>query len=268
MFSATYTSEVKELSREFLKKPKVIQVARESSPVELIDQSVVPVDRARRRELLSHLIGRENWQQVLVFTRTKHGANRLADQLDRDGLKVAAIHGNKTQSSRLKSLEAFKKGKVQVLVATDIAARGIDIKHLPHVVNFDLPQVAEDYVHRIGRTGRAGCPGHAISLVSPDDRRLLWAIERLIGSKIKENHVEGYKLDPKVWEAEPAKKSKPRPPRGRAKKPFKSGPKKPFKSDRASAKTKKPSQSSSSSSSRQRRSVAPRAKRAGAQWKS
>ena len=148
----------------------MIEVARRNATVEIITQKVYPVDRDRKRDLLAHLIKTQNWHQVLVFTRTKHGANKLAEQLNKDGITALAIHGNKSQSARTRALADFKAGDLQVLVATDIAARGIDIDQLPHVVNFDLPNVPEDYVHRIGRTGRAGATGEAISLVCVDEK--------------------------------------------------------------------------------------------------
>jgi ATP-dependent RNA helicase RhlE len=162
LFSATFSKEIKQLANEFLNSPLEIQVAGQNITAEQISQVVHPVDRNRKRELLSHMIGEGNWRQVLVFTRTKHLANRLAEQLQRDGLSSAAIHGNKTQGARTRALADFKKGDVRVLVATDIAARGLDIEQLPHVVNFELPNVPEDYVHRIGRTGRAGLNGEAV----------------------------------------------------------------------------------------------------------
>jgi ATP-dependent RNA helicase RhlE len=168
LFSATYSDEIKRLASDLLDKPELIEVARRNTAAETVEQRVYPVDKGRKRELLSHLIGSNNWRQVLVFTRTKHGANRLAQQLEQDGLTAAAIHGNKSQGARTRALAGFKNGEVRVLVATDIAARGLDIDQLPHVVNFELPNVAEDYVHRIGRTGRAGNEGEAISLVCVD----------------------------------------------------------------------------------------------------
>src|SRR5262249_38578269 len=158
----------------------------------LIAQVAHPVSKEGKRHLLAHLVKENNWQQVLVFCRTKHGANRLAQQLERDGIETAAIHGNKSQPQRMKALSRFKNLELQVLVATDIAARGIDIEALPHVVNYDLPHVPEDYVHRIGRTGRAGESGHAVSLVSGEDRGLLRDIERLIGKKIDERVIPGF----------------------------------------------------------------------------
>ncbi|MEO0374864.1 MAG: helicase-related protein, partial [Cyanobacteria bacterium P01_A01_bin.17] len=161
-------------------------------------QTIHPVDSKRKRELLSFLIGSRNWQQVLVFTRTKHGANRLAQQLEKDGITTAAIHGNKSQGARTRALANFKQGSVRVLVATDIAARGLDIDQLPHVVNFDLPNVPEDYVHRIGRTGRAGNEGQAVSLVCVDEHKFLRDIERLIKRNIDRETIPGYEPDPSI----------------------------------------------------------------------
>jgi len=157
---------------------------------------VLPVDRGRKRELLSKLIREGKWSQVLVFTRTKHGANRLAEQLEKDGIDSAAIHGNKSQGARTKALADFKAGQVRVLVATDIAARGLDIDQLPHVVNYELPMVAEDYVHRIGRTGRAGATGEALSLVCADERKLLAGIEKLLKRTVEKRVVPGFEPDP------------------------------------------------------------------------
>ncbi|MEA3097367.1 DEAD/DEAH box helicase, partial [Caballeronia mineralivorans] len=180
LFSATFSDEIKTLADSLLDRPALIEVARRNSTVEAIAQKIHPVDRDKKRELLTHLIRQNNWFQVLVFTRTKHGANRLAEQLTKDGISALAIHGNKSQSARTRALAEFKDNTLQVLVATDIAARGIDIDQLPHVVNFDLPNVPEDYVHRIGRTGRAGATGEALSLVCVDEHQLLKDIERLI----------------------------------------------------------------------------------------
>jgi ATP-dependent RNA helicase RhlE len=202
LFSATFSQEIKSLAAEFLHKPSEIQVTPENSAVKLVSQIIYPVDKKRKRELLSHKIGEENWQQVLVFTRTKHVANKLAEQLGTDGITAAAIHGNKSQGARTKALADFKAGRVRVLVATDIAARGIDINKLPHVVNFELPNVAEDYVHRIGRTARAGEEGHAISLVCVDELKLLRDIEKLLGSDIEKVNVPGYDVNPLI-KAEP-----------------------------------------------------------------
>jgi ATP-dependent RNA helicase RhlE len=196
LFSATFSDEIKALADNLLNAPAMIEVARRNSTVEMIQQMVHPVDRERKRELLSHLISTQRWQQVLVFTRTKHGANKLAEQLNDDGITALAIHGNKSQSARTRALAEFKDGALNVLVATDIAARGIDIDQLPHVVNYDLPNVPEDYVHRIGRTGRAGATGEAVSLVSVDDRAFLRDIERLIKREIPERVVEGFTPDP------------------------------------------------------------------------
>lgn len=192
LFSATFSSEIRKLSAGLLDKPVNIDVAPRNTTAERISQLVHPVDKGNKRALLSWLIGSNNWQQVLVFTRTKHGANRLAQQLQRDGLTSAAIHGNKSQGARTRALSEFKSGKVRVLVATDIAARGLDIEQLPHVVNFELPNVPEDYVHRIGRTGRAGMEGEALSLVSKDENGLLRDIERLLGKKITRQVIEGF----------------------------------------------------------------------------
>lgn len=192
MFSATFSPQIKRLADHLLNSPVLIEVTRRNSAAERVSQVVHPVDRQRKRELLSFMIGSHNWQQVLVFTRTKHGANRLAQQLEQDGLNSAAIHGNKSQGARTRALADFKRGAVRVLVATDIAARGLDINQLPHVVNFELPNVPEDYVHRIGRTGRAGNEGQAVSLVSGDEHSLLQDIERLLKQDIPKDIVPGY----------------------------------------------------------------------------
>jgi ATP-dependent RNA helicase RhlE len=192
LFSATFSDEIRKLSQQFLKDPATIEVARRNTPVEAITQYVHFIDANRKRELLSHLVKKNNWEQVLVFCKTKHGANRLASQLQKDRINADAIHGNKSQNARIRALEDFKSGKVKVLVATDIAARGLDIEELPHVVNFDLSHIPEDYVHRIGRTGRAGLSGQAVSLVAAEDRPLLSAIERLINRKIEVRPVEGF----------------------------------------------------------------------------
>ncbi|NLJ92464.1 MAG: DEAD/DEAH box helicase [Aeromonadales bacterium] len=180
LFSATFSNEIKKLAETLLTDPEHIEVAVRNATADTIAQRFYSVDKNRKRALLSYLIGHNNWQQVLVFTRTKHGANRLAMQLDKDGLPAMAIHGDKSQGARTRALSQFKAGKLRVLVATDIAARGIDISELPHVVNFELPHVAEDYVHRIGRTGRAGIKGEAVSLVGFEERPLLKAIEKVI----------------------------------------------------------------------------------------
>ncbi len=192
LFSATFSREIRQLASGLMNDPVSVEVAPENTTAERIEQRVHPVDKHRKRELLSHMIGRGNWQQVLVFTRTKHGANRLSQQLEKDGLKSAAIHGNKSQAARTRALQGFKAGKIRVLVATDIAARGLDIEQLPHVVNYELPNVPEDYVHRIGRTGRAGREGLAISLVSADESKQLLDIERLLGAAIPSEVLDGY----------------------------------------------------------------------------
>jgi len=192
LFSATFPDEIRKLSDQFLRDPATVEVARRNAPIELIAQVAHPVDKDRKRELLSHLVKTNSWQQVLVFTKTKHGANRLAEQLGQDGIDADAFHGNKSQPQRMRALKRFKDNELQVLVATDIAARGIDIDALPHVVNFDLPNVPEDYVHRTGRTGRAGVTGEAVSLVSGEDRPLLAAIERLIEKKIEQRVIVGF----------------------------------------------------------------------------
>jgi len=198
LFSATFSDDIKKLANGLMKSPALIEVARRNAATETVTQVIHPVDKTRKRELLSFLIGSNNWQQVLVFNRTKHGANRLAEQLNKDGITAAAIHGNKSQGARTKALADFKSGKVRVLVATDIAARGIDIDQLPHVVNYELPNVAEDYVHRIGRTGRAGNEGEAMSLVCVDELKLLKDIEKLINREIPKDVVEGYEPDPSI----------------------------------------------------------------------
>ena len=202
LFSATFSDEIKLLADSLLNKPAMIEVARRNATAELITQKIYPVDRERKRELLAHLIKEHNWHQVLVFTRTKHGANRLAEQLGKDGIPALAIHGNKSQAARTRALAEFKTGKLQVLVATDIAARGIDIIELPHVVNFEMPNVPEDYVHRIGRTGRAGSEGEASSLVCIDEHKLLADIERLTRREIPVVQVPGFEPDPRI-KAEP-----------------------------------------------------------------
>lgn len=192
LFSATYSDEIRRLADGLLHQPKLVEVARRNTPAEAVDQSAHPVDKGRKRDLLAHLIHRDGWDQVLVFTRTKHGANKLAQHLEQDGISAAAIHGNKSQSARTRALDDFKKGKVRALVATDIAARGLDIANLPQVVNFELPNVAEDYVHRIGRTGRAGAVGSALSLVSHDEKDLLKGIQRLLRRDIPLTPVAGF----------------------------------------------------------------------------
>jgi ATP-dependent RNA helicase RhlE len=216
LFSATFSDEIRRLSAQFLKDPATVEVARRNTPAEAVTQYVYHVEANRKRELLAHLVKKNDWDQVLVFTKTKHGANRLASQLQKDRINADAIHGNKSQNARIRALEDFKAGKVKVLVATDIAARGLDIEDLPHVVNFDLPHVPEDYVHRIGRTGRAGATGEALSLVCGEDRPLLGAIERLINKKIDVRQAEGFDAHGRAprGEAEPVREERPQP-RGR-----------------------------------------------------
>jgi ATP-dependent RNA helicase RhlE len=202
LFSATYSNEIRQLADKLLDAPVLIDVALRNTPTELVSQVIHPVDRERKRELLSFMVGSQNWRQVLVFTRTKHGANRLSQQLEKDGISSAAIHGNKSQGARTRALADFKRGEVRVLVATDIAARGLDIDQLPHVVNYELPNVAEDYVHRIGRTGRAGNEGQAVSLVCVDEHKLLGDIERLLKRDLSRIVIPGYEPDPSI-RAEP-----------------------------------------------------------------
>jgi ATP-dependent RNA helicase RhlE len=195
LFSATFSDEIKALADRLLDNPGLVEVARRNTASEQVAQRVHLVDRDRKTELLTHLIKDGNWFQVLVFTRTKHGANRLAEKLVKSGIPSAAIHGNKSQGARTRALAEFKDGTLQVLVATDIAARGLDIDQLPHVVNFELPNVSEDYVHRIGRTGRAGHSGEAVSLVCVDELKFLKDIEKLIRQPIEQFTVPGYEAD-------------------------------------------------------------------------
>ena len=202
LFSATFSEDIKKLADNLLNSPVLIEVAKANSTSHKVEQTVHHVDRERKKELLLHLVHKNNWKQVLVFTRTKHGANKLSEALAKDGITSAAIHGNKSQGARTKALDDFKVGNVRVLVATDIAARGIDIDQLPHVINFELPNIAEDYVHRIGRTGRAGNTGEAISLVCVDEHDYLFGIEKLIKEKIKKIEILGFKVDPNI-KAEP-----------------------------------------------------------------
>ena len=202
LFSATFSDDIKKLADGLLNSPVLIETAVANSTSHKVEQTVHLVDRERKKELLLHLVNKNNWKQVLVFTRTKHGANKLSEALVKDGITSAAIHGNKSQGARTKALDDFKAGNVRVLVATDIAARGIDIDNLPHVINFELPNIAEDYVHRIGRTGRAGNTGEAISLVCIDEHDYLWGIEKLIKQKIRKIETIGFKVDPNI-KAEP-----------------------------------------------------------------
>jgi len=209
LFSATFSDEIRSLAKGVLNAPDEVSVTPRNTATELVTQTVHLVDQQHKRDLVSHIIRESGWHQVLVFTRTKHGANRLAEKLVKDGLSAAAIHGNKSQAARTRALDGFKDGKVAVLVATDIAARGLDIDQLPQVVNFELPNVPEDYVHRIGRTGRAGSTGAAVSLVDGSEIKLLKGIERLIGKTLERRPVENWQ-PPRHVEAEPARP--PRPP--------------------------------------------------------
>jgi ATP-dependent RNA helicase RhlE len=195
LFSATYSNDIKRLADNILNRPELIEVATRNTTVDTIDQVIHPVSRARKRQLLSKLIQKGRWEQVLVFTRTKHGADKLTKHLMSDRITAIAIHGNKNQGARTRALADFKKGSVRVLVATDIAARGLDINLLPHVVNYDLPEVAENYVHRIGRTGRAGANGKAISLVSPEEQKALYGIHKLLRYKIPVEVIKGFETN-------------------------------------------------------------------------
>lgn len=213
LFSATFSKAIKALAGEFLHQPQRVEATPENSTVDMIQQKVYHVDKSDKPAVLTQLIKTGNWQQVLVFTRTKHGANKLATKLERKGITATAIHGNKSQGARTKALADFKANRVSVLVATDIAARGLDIPQLPHVVNFELPNVPEDYVHRIGRTGRAGAAGEAISLVMADEKPHLRGIEKLIGQRIDTAEIEGFSAtitEPAPVAKPKAKSTKPR----------------------------------------------------------
>ena len=198
LFSATFSNDIRKLADRLLNKPRLIEVAQRNTTAERIEQVVYLVDKGSKRQLLSFLIGSGNWKQILVFTRTKHGANRLTKQLEADGLKSAAIHGNKSQGARTKALSDFKNGSIRVLVATDIAARGLDIDQLPHVVNFELPNIPEDYIHRIGRTGRAGNEGEALSLVCINEYKLLRDIENLLKFNIPKKQIDSFSPGPAI----------------------------------------------------------------------
>lgn len=198
LFSATFSGEIKKLASGILKNPKTIEATKQNTPTELVTHIVYPVDNKRKKDLLSFLINTNNWKQVLVFTRTKHGANKLSEHLLTSGITSETIHGNKSQSARIRALADFKSGKIRVLVATDIAARGLDIDQLPHVVNFELPNVPEDYIHRIGRTGRAGNKGWACSLVCIDEHKFLVDIEKLLKMKITKQLEPGFEVDPSI----------------------------------------------------------------------
>lgn len=217
LFSATFSDEIRQLAKGLVNNPVEISVTPPNAAANTVEQLIYPVDKKQKPALLTHLIKDQNWSQVLVFSRTKHGANRLATHLEKKGISAAAIHGNKSQGARTKALANFKSGEVRVLVATDIAARGLDISQLPHVVNFDLPNVPEDYVHRIGRTGRAGAEGQAYSLVCEDEFPLLADIERLTKQIIQRQEVKGFepvhKLPESRLDTRPFKKSKPKKPK-------------------------------------------------------
>ncbi len=208
LFSATLPDEIRQLAGSFMRDPATVEIARRNTPIELISQVVHPVETGRKRELLAHLIRTRDWGGVLVFIRTKHGANRLAEQLEREGIEAGAIHGNKAENARTRALRRFKAGELRVLVATDTAARGLDIDSLPHVVNYDLPNVPGDYVHRIGRAGAAG---DAVALMSAEDRPLLAAIERLTGRRIEQRAVPGFGPGYRLSARRHGEPSRPRP---------------------------------------------------------
>ena len=209
LFSATFSDEIKALADGLLNNPGFVEVARRNTASELVEQTVHMISQSFKRELVSHLVTHHNWQQVLVFTRTKHGANRLAEKLVKDGIEAAAIHGNKSQGARTKALAQFKDGTVRVLVATDIAARGIDVKDISLVINYDIPECADDYVHRIGRTGRAGKKGHAITIAAPDQHRDVRDIEKLIKMQFERSNLSTSSL-PEMQRHQAAQGGKPR----------------------------------------------------------
>ena len=210
LFSATFSNDIKSLAKSLLKSPVEISVEPKQTSAATVKQNVYPVDKSKKKELLTHLLRENKWEQVLVFTKTKHGANRLTEHLQKKSFKVAAIHGNKSQNARTKALDHFKSGEIDVLVATDIAARGLDIDALPQVINYELPQVAEDYVHRIGRTGRAGREGHAFSLVSADEAEMLFAIEGVLKKKLTRELISGFEPTHDVPQVA-STKARPRP---------------------------------------------------------
>jgi len=225
LFSATFSNEIKSLAKSLLKSPVEISVAPQQTSAATVTQNVYPVDKQKKKELLTHLLRENKWEQVLVFTKTKHGANRLTEHLQKKAFKVAAIHGNKSQNARTKALDHFKSGEIDILVATDIAARGLDIKALPQVINYELPQVAEDYVHRIGRTGRAGMEGHAFSLVSADEAEMLFAIEGVLKKTLTRELISGFepKHDvPLTAVTKPRAKPRSNPSQGRSSQPKRS----------------------------------------------
>lgn len=216
LFSATYSPEINILAEQILHDPIEIAVAKKNAAADSVSQRVYPIKREQKRDLLAYLIGSGNWKQVLVFVRTKHGADRLSKQLIKAGIRCAALHGDKSQGARVRALEEFKAGGITALIATDIAARGLDIDQLPHVVNFDLPQVAEDYIHRIGRTGRAGSAGQAISLVDPEEAYLLAAIQKLLNREIPQVADTGYETVSLDFNPVKSKVLKPMPQRQQA----------------------------------------------------
>ncbi len=238
LFSATFSKEIKKLAQGILHNPVMVEAAPENTTAEKVNQKLYKVPKSKKTELVGQLISKGNWSQVLIFTRTKHGANRLTEKLVKRGISAAAIHGNKSQGARTKALKGFKDNSIRVLVATDIAARGLDIPLLPHVINFELPNVPEDYVHRIGRTGRAGASGEAISLVSQEEEAYLKSIEKLLGQKIIVSQLEGFDLST-IKDEIKTERPKQQPRNKPAKKPFKtsSDPKK--KTKKASAENSK-----------------------------
>lgn len=203
MFSATFSAQVKQLAQGYMRRPVAVEVSPPNATADTVQQWVYTVDKKRKSDLLCHIVQVNDWQQVLVFTRTKSGANTVSQQLEKNDIRAVAIHGNKSQHARTQALSDFKQGRIRVLVATDVAARGLDIEQLPQVVNFDLPNVAEDYVHRIGRTGRAGAAGQAYSLVSADEADYLYAIERLIRKKLPRDEVDGFEAAHSVPQGRP-----------------------------------------------------------------
>ncbi|MBO6515300.1 MAG: DEAD/DEAH box helicase [Bacteroidia bacterium] len=240
LFSATFSKEIKKLATSLLNNPVRVEATPENTTVDRINQRIYHVDKKKKPGLILHLIKEGNWHQVLVFTRTKYGANRLAEKLTKNGISAMPIHGNKSQNARTKALSGFKKGDVRVLVATDIAARGLDIPLLPHVVNFEIPNVPEDYVHRIGRTGRAGANGEAVSLVSAEEAHLVKGIEKLLGHKLEYDTVQGFEPS----EAPIDTAAQPKSEANFKKKPGGNNRRRPYRHNRKSRsqKTKKPNQ--------------------------
>lgn len=254
LFFATFSDKIKTLAAGLLNNPTMIEVAQRNVTAATVSQKVYHVDRERKRQLLSHLIRENKWYQVLVFSRTKYGADRLVKQLGEDRIQALAIHGNKSQGARTHALGKFKAGTLQVLVATDIAARGLDISELPYVINYDLPNVPEDYVHRIGRTGRAGAEGEAISLVCVDEHHLLADIEELIQQRLPKEFVAGFAVNPEI-KAEPIPNGRKAPAGGNSRSPRSVSQKSPQQpSSRTAAGGKKSGSGSGSGSSAPRRS--------------